>query len=899
MIILAFVHRFPEDGNGYIGTNFGNQCDGSVYEGPGDEPSADQLQKDCNIFGMAEAIDTCQHVSEKKVMLALGGGAGGYTLFGEEQGNKLADQLWEMFGPKQQGYTGPRPLDGPTWSIDIDGFDFDIEYPSTDRSVGYIALAQRLRQHFAAVSTKRYYLSVSPQCVVPDANVGSLMAGVKFDMVFVQFYNTPYCSAGAWVDANTNYHPGAYPNPSQFSYDEWAEWIASSPSAGAKIMIGLPGATTAANPASYVAPDDMDKLIMAYYCRESFGGITIWEATHAYQNNAGGFSFFTNAKRSLGKAYREPLAYVCPAKHTEPTQQPWTTAPTVQTIAVPTTKISVGTPVSTMPVDNGDGGSGGSDTDINYGLIITNDGSCGVSMLTRQSTEVSPGKCLLFRLFHGADMIRGWNLETAKGTARRSSSNIEASSTPSRRRLSCNLTIPPCFSLCVRTLSDSEGSSPTLPVRSWEPKTPLSASYSRSRRSCDVPRRAEKAITTIPIQSLAAPPPHEEPYSSCLPSSTTPAPEKIAAETIIPTTTSPPPSRKRQPEAPAVPTSVAEEPPRCRTPITIAPPPPSLSPSAPHPSIALDLDSRLDVEPDFSSISTHTPKPAPAANMTSAPGGTITHIVLFKYSSSISWTDLESHFGVFRSLQRRCVHPLTGKPYMLSMRMGKNRSWESFSKGMTHAFVLEFASQGDLDYYLTEDPVHLGFSRDVAGRGLVEDSLVVDLREGELFGEEATKPDGASRGGGRGGARVYKGACHCGDCGFEVRVPEGEALGHVLCHCDTCKKISGAPFSCNYIVPREALAVTGGNGGMKTYTYQGASGKDVRCYYCGRCTSHVYHHQDAMPEKVIVRTLLLEEGKEMGVGGEIFKEGRLGWVEDLRGALRGGDTKGKKVTNGV
>jgi len=49
---------------------------------------------------------------------------------------------------------------------------------------------------------------------------------------------------------------------------------------------------------------------------------------------------------------------------------------------------------------------------------------------------------------------------------------------------------------------------------------------------------------------------------------------------------------------------------------------------------------------------------------------------------------------------------------MLSMRMGKNNSWEPHSKGMTHAFILEFASQEHLDYYLLEDRVHAEFSRE-------------------------------------------------------------------------------------------------------------------------------------------------------------------------------------------
>jgi len=269
----------------------------------------------------------------------------------------------------------------------------------------------------------------------------------------------------------------------------------------------------------------------------------------------------------------------------------------------------------------------------------------------------------------------------------------------------------------------------------------------------------------------------------------------------------------------------------------------------------------------------------------------ITHIVLFKYRSSISWTDFQTHFTAFQALQTRCLHPSTGKPYMLSLRMGQNNSWEPFSKGMTHAFILEFACQEDLDYYLLHDGVHAEFSRNA--KPLIEDSVVVDIKDGVLFGPRPRRPVG------EGG--VWKGACHCGDVGWEVRIAQGEQLRHIVCHCDTCKKLGGGPYSCNYIVPREALTILKGKVGE--YEYTGASGKAVHCYFCPRCTSHVYHHQDAMPENVIVRTLLLDGGNELEAGGEIFAEGALGWAQDLRKALAQpgpvkSDGKGSSV-NGV
>lgn len=160
---------------------------------------------------------------------------------------------------------------------------------------------------------------------------------------------------------------------------------------------------------------------------------------------------------------------------------------------------------------------------------------------------------------------------------------------------------------------------------------------------------------------------------------------------------------------------------------------------------------------------------------------------------------------------------------MRSMRFGKNNSWEGKGKGITHVAILEFASQDDLDYYLLQDEVHAEFSRKASP--LVEDVTVIDIQDGVLFGPTPQKPIGL---GGR-----YKGACHCRAAEWEVQVQEGEKLNHVLCHCDTCKRLGGGPYSCNYIVPNGSLRITKGSPGV--YTYKGASGKSSnRLEHCIR-----------------------------------------------------------------
>lgn len=127
---------------------------------------------------------------------------------------------------------------------------------------------------------------------------------------------------------------------------------------------------------------------------------------------------------------------------------------------------------------------------------------------------------------------------------------------------------------------------------------------------------------------------------------------------------------------------------------------------------------------------------------------------------------------------------------------------------MTHAFVLEFDSQEDLDYYIREEPVHVQFSKDAGP--LIEDSLVVDIIDGQLFGPKATRPLSANE---------YKGSCHCGEMTWVAKLGTAE---HVLCHCQTCQKLGGGPYSCNQIIDKEDLKIVSGE--PKVYTYTGASG---------------------------------------------------------------------------
>jgi len=113
---------FPAQGNGFPGTNFGNQCWGPpyVYTGPGPNPTLNKLQSQCP--QLTADVPLCQSTYGKKIILSLGGGLNTYQL------------TWGAFGPQTPAWLAsgkPRPFDGPgNASVEVDGFDFDIEFPS-------------------------------------------------------------------------------------------------------------------------------------------------------------------------------------------------------------------------------------------------------------------------------------------------------------------------------------------------------------------------------------------------------------------------------------------------------------------------------------------------------------------------------------------------------------------------------------------------------------------------------------------------------------------------------------------------------------------------------------------------------------------------------------------------
>ncbi|EPS39122.1 hypothetical protein H072_7108 [Dactylellina haptotyla CBS 200.50] len=126
-------------------------------------------------------------------------------------------------------------------------------------------------------------------------------------------------------------------------------------------------------------------------------------------------------------------------------------------------------------------------------------------------------------------------------------------------------------------------------------------------------------------------------------------------------------------------------------------------------------------------IQNHSPAPGGGAIVPAM--STIVHIVLLKFTPGTPSDGVKPLCDAFIKLKETCIHPETQKPYIISVKGGLDNSIENLTQGYTHAFVLEFASIWDRDYYVDKDPQHQIFKGLLKAGGL-DSVTVVDFANG-------------------------------------------------------------------------------------------------------------------------------------------------------------------------
>ncbi|KAK2606261.1 hypothetical protein QQS21_003309 [Conoideocrella luteorostrata] len=91
----------------------------------------------------------------------------------------------------------------------------------------------------------------------------------------------------------------------------------------------------------------------------------------------------------------------------------------------------------------------------------------------------------------------------------------------------------------------------------------------------------------------------------------------------------------------------------------------------------------------------------------------VIHIVLFQFKKEQTEQQRQALNDKMLGLRFKCIHPTSKEPYIKSSIGGMDNSIEGMQHGATHAFIVEFESVQDRDYYVNEDPAHSAFVKEV------------------------------------------------------------------------------------------------------------------------------------------------------------------------------------------
>jgi hypothetical protein len=116
---------------------------------------------------------------------------------------------------------------------------------------------------------------------------------------------------------------------------------------------------------------------------------------------------------------------------------------------------------------------------------------------------------------------------------------------------------------------------------------------------------------------------------------------------------------------------------------------------------------------------------------------------------------------------------------------------------------------------------------------------------------------------------VHTGGCLCGAVRFEAR---GEPKWTAYCHCNSCRKHTGAPVSAYAGYERANVAFT--KGALSTF----ASSPGVKRGFCSACGSTLTYEGDRWPTEMHFHVGAFDAPQDFPPKGHAFPEERIPWL---------------------
>ncbi len=114
---------------------------------------------------------------------------------------------------------------------------------------------------------------------------------------------------------------------------------------------------------------------------------------------------------------------------------------------------------------------------------------------------------------------------------------------------------------------------------------------------------------------------------------------------------------------------------------------------------------------------------------------------------------------------------------------------------------------------------------------------------------------------------MFEGGCLCGAVRYAV---DGEAYGTTLCHCEDCRKASGAPAVAWTFFRAGALRWTKGEGKMIEFAERERT-------FCGDCGTPLMFYDATLPDIFEVSTCSMDRCGELVPNDQCWMEDAVEW----------------------
>lgn len=118
------------------------------------------------------------------------------------------------------------------------------------------------------------------------------------------------------------------------------------------------------------------------------------------------------------------------------------------------------------------------------------------------------------------------------------------------------------------------------------------------------------------------------------------------------------------------------------------------------------------------------------------------------------------------------------------------------------------------------------------------------------------------------------GSCYCNAVQFRVN----EAPRSVVnCHCNFCRKHSGAAFNTYVAVPETAMEIISGIDSLATFQFE----ENMQKHFCKQCGSPIFNRNALYPGLCILYLGVIAASSSFVPTANIYCESQLPWVASI------------------